>query len=318
MGTESYKTRPTKQIRVICRQQLGDLLLHQPTIECLAQQSGHDVAIVTREGHRPLVDVMPGAHFGNFQPGLRHGRTYCFDGKVYSTLRSLHPRGDGRTLVIPAKKRRLLHRLAFDTFASLDKGMQYTAQAIYRAAGCPPDRFAPPRLLPPPADWLPSDLPADYLLLHPTSAWQRKSWPAAHWIALLAELRLPLPVLLTSGPSDWERAQCAEIAAGLRAAGLAHLNLSGTTSLRQYIALLSQARLTLCVDGSSSHIAAAYRRPTFTLFGPSNPAHWHWPTAYSRCLWAGDYSSERHPAAAAIPPAAAAAALREFCREVQP
>ena len=66
----------------------------------------------------------------------------------------------------------------------------------------------------------------------------------------------------------------------------------------------ASAMATLCIDGSASHFSAAFGRPTLTLFGPTNPLHWHWPTPISRRLYAGDFIAERKPPTGAIPRAA--------------
>lgn len=293
--------------RVVCRQQLGDLLLHEPAIRHLAQGGGAPTDVIVRDGLQTLVRLMPHARVATGP--VRAATTYCFDTKVVSVWQALWPPAGRRILVAPAKRFRAWHRLAFGELRPFAKGDRYTALALFEAVGGAPADFAPPTLMPPPEDWLPPNLPAAYGVLHPASAWRKKAWQAERWIAALAAVPLPCPLVLTAGSADWEVALCNEIADGLRAAGVAVDNRAGKTGLKQYLALLAQARFLLCVDGSAGHIAAAFGRPTLVLFGPSNPVHWHWPTARNRMISALAFSNERYPSANAIPPAAVAAEL---------
>lgn len=301
-------------VRVVCRQQLGDLLLHEPAIRHLAKTSGAPVDVVARDGLRTLVDLMPHARHGTAP--ARATTAYCFDTKAVSLWQALWPPTRRRILVAPAKRFRFWHRLACSELRPFDKGGRYTALSLFEAVGGDPADFAPPALLAPPADWLPAGLPPVHGVLHPTSAWRKKAWRPEHWVAALTAAPPPCPVVLTGGAADWEIALCGEIEAGLRAAGIAVDNRAGRTGLKQYLALLAGARFLLCVDGSAGHIAAAFGRPTLTLFGPSNPMHWHWPTARNRMVAALAHSAERHPSADAIPPAAVAAEFASLLMEL--
>lgn len=297
---------------IICRQQLGDLLLHQPAIEFLTRSGdGHSV-VLTRESHRALVELMPGVSFGTspFSQGCQE--SYCFDRRLSSLLLASSVWRGNRTLLVPAKKVNRLHRLLFGNIVDSSKGDRYTALALFTAVGGEISDFRPPRLLPPPEDWHLSSIPRRYIVLHPTSAWQRKCFAPERWVRVLESMNIRLPIILTSGNTDWEKETCKMIENGLLALGLDIRNLSGQTSLMNYLALLSRAALTLCVDGSSSHISSAFSRPTFTLFGPTNPTHWHWPTLCSARLWAKDFSSERYPSTNSIPDGAIIEALTSF------
>lgn len=317
MLSTSNGTPSAHACQVVCRQQLGDLLLHEPAIGWLARQYGAPVMVRARAALAPLVALMPhAASTATAIPPIRH--SFCFDAKLASAWRTLAPPGTHRVLVAPAKKIHWLHRWLFAETHPFAKGDRYTALALYEAVGGMPAAFAPPRLNMPPADWLPADMPEIYGVVHPASAWQKKSWSADRWIAALAALQLPYPLVLTAGPAAWEVELCRSIAAGLRQAGGRAVDCAGMTSLRQYLALLSRSRLTLCVDGSASHVSAAFARPTFTLFGPTHPVHWHWPAAHARYLSARDFSAASYPPADAIPPAAVAAAIRAFLAEQPP
>lgn len=47
--------------------------------------------------------------------------------------------------------------------------------------------------------------------------------------------------------------------------------------------------MVLCIDGAASHLAQAFGVPTVTIFGPTHPGKWHWPTPRHRVLSARDY-----------------------------
>jgi ADP-heptose:LPS heptosyltransferase len=167
----------------------------------------------------------------------------------------------------------------------------------------------------PPADWLPVKLPKRYLLIHPTAAWKRKTWSVSGWRTVIGELhrQTGLPFVITAGTAGWETAMVEEISSDIQ---VPMLNLAGHTNLRGYLAVLSRATATLCIDGSASHLSAAFGRPTLTLFGPTNPLHWHWPTRISRRLWAGDFIAEATPPVSAIPHKAVLDAVLELLTDV--
>jgi heptosyltransferase-2 len=97
-----------------------------------------------------------------------------------------------------------------------------------------------------------------------------KRWPAAHFAALAAQLRLPV-VLLGSAK---EAALCAEIAALAEAQRPgACLDLSGRTSLDQALAVIACARAMVSNDSGLMHVAAAFGTPQVAVFGSSSPLH---------------------------------------------
>lgn len=286
-------------ILMVYRKQLGDLVLLQPAIQLLGERNAADILIATRPGFADVLDLMPGAV--RLAEGFERllAEVYCFDTKA-STLRDA-------IAAFPAKRQLILTRpepawwysvFFSKVWSAAGSRDEYRGLAFYRALGG--SDFKPAQLQVPPVDWQPSDLPERYILLHPTSAWQRKTWPASSWIAML-ERFLPhcdLPLVVTSGNEIWEQEMALEIA--VRFPGRV-TNLAGKTSLRAYLSLLSRAQLVLTVDGSASHLAAAFGRRVLTLFGPTNPSHWHYPSVRSKRLAASDYLSERHPPVVAIP-----------------
>lgn len=193
-------------------------------------------------------------------------------------------------------------------------GTAYRAALFHAMLGGHPDDFHPPRLRIPPDDWRPSGLPAAYGVIHPTSAWRSKTCSPERWIESLAGIGGDLTWVVSSGPSAWEVELARAVAEGL---GDRALNLAGRTSLRQYLALLAGAQAVLCVDGSASHLGAAFARPVLTLFGPTNPVHWHWPSPTTPRLWAADFASGSKPPLDAIPVAAMRGAIDHLLEYVR-
>ena len=73
--------------------------------------------------------------------------------------------------------------------------------------------------------------------------------------------------LLVFGESG-DREVCAEIA---HAIGPAAVDLSGQTTLGQFISLIAHCHLVISNDGGPVHIAASQGVPTVSIFGPVNP-----------------------------------------------
>jgi ADP-heptose:LPS heptosyltransferase len=307
--TADSRTGKPGDILVIYRKQLGDLLLLQPAIEHLSKRFGRPVQVRTRAGFADLLALMPGQVTLASRVVRPISRVYCFDTKRSSLADALASWPARRILVLTRPASAWWQPVFFHDVLVAQDSDEYRARLFQRAVGG--DDFRPPRLNPPPAEWLPADLPPAYVVVHPTTAWRRKTWPAENWVALLRAIqaRHSCPLLITAGSEGWEREMADAIASGLPTGTL---NLAGKTSLKNYLALLAGARAVLTVDGSASHLAAAFGRPVLTLFGPTNPAHWHYPGPLSKSLWAGDFLRERKPPVAAIPVAAATAAASEL------
>lgn len=296
-------------VLVIYRKQLGDLLLLQPALQLLSERFDAPIRVRTRPGFVDLLQLMPGDIALASNSGRNIRQVYCFDSKA-STLRdALCCWPAKRTLILTRPKSAWWHKLFFHEILTAGNRDDYRARMFQQTLGG--TDFFPPTLNAPPLDWLPDGIPEDYIVVHPTSAWRRKTWPAENWIALLNELQsqIPWPLVVTAGNEAWERSMADVITAGLTGNTL---NLAGRTSLRNYLALLAGAKAVLSVDGSAGHIAAAFGRPTLTLFGPTKQAHWHYATARSKGLSAADFTAERRPPVAAIPVATALAAARQL------
>jgi len=136
-----------------------------------------------------------------------------------------------------------------------------------------------------------------FALIAPGAAYgQAKRWPATKFAALAGRLReqKKLEVLVVGGAGDAPLAE--EIASALDPPPP---SLAGKTSLRQMLALISEAAVFISNDTGPVHMANALRVPVVAVFGPTDPrvtAPFHepatvvkrddipcWPCSYRAC-----------------------------------
>lgn len=294
----SIDSRHSGDILMIFRKQLGDLLLMQPAIQYLTEHFGVPVRVRTRPAFADLLALMPGRVTLATGVSRTISRVYCFDTKPSSIIDALISWPARRILILTRPERAWWYPVFFHEVLKVEKRGDYRARLFQQSVGA--RNFKPPCLNPPPINWFPEGLPESYIVVHPTSAWRRKTWPVTSWIAFLTQLqtRISCPLLITAGSEAWEKEMATSIAEGLPEQAF---NLAGRTSLKGYLAVLARAQAVFTVDGSASHLASAFGRPTLTLFGPTNPAHWNWPSHLSRRLWAADFCQERKPGVGSIP-----------------
>lgn len=264
------------QILVLFRKQLGDLLILQPAIALLGERHGLPVSVFCREGMADLLSLMPGQVCQAPKWPGRYRAVYSFDPKPGATFYAGLARSPDKHLLLTRRShQRASHHLVYDQFSFFEERELYRAEIFYRLAGGQPASFRPPRLNSPPAEWSLPALPDNYVLIHPTAAWRQKCWDPKAWLEALSQYREHHDWIVTSGTAEWEISLGNEIASGL---GKKTINFCGKTNLRQYIALIHGASAVLCVDGSASHLAAAFEVPSLTLFGPTNSIQWHYQT----------------------------------------
>jgi ADP-heptose:LPS heptosyltransferase len=284
---------------VIFRKQMGDVLLLQPALEHLSKSVG-SVDLYARSGFADLLALMPGnIRLAESTLFPQAEEVYCLEARPAAMLYAARTLGARRRLLLSRDIAPWWQRLIFDQYTVLSGTHVYRAKLYQDLFGFADQPFLPPRLNLPPPDWAPTGLPAAYRVLHPTAAWEHKTWAAENWAETLAKLDDGTPWLVTCGPSDWEVALASDIARRCRPGQV--FNLAGKTSLRQFLAVIAGAQATLCVDGSASHISTAFGHPTLTLFGPTNATRWHLPGSHTPCLKASDFATERKPPVNAIP-----------------
>ena len=288
---------------VIFRKQLGDVLLLEPALAKLAAYTGGPVMLATRPGFEPLLELMEQVVPAPCTLLRQASRVISFDPSSKAGLWALTTLAREKQIVVTRPKNlRTWHPWIYHAGCNAeDESVFYRAEYFFNVMPCQSSMpFHPPRLHRPPTTWLPSGLPESYILLHPTSAWQRKSWPSASWAKVLSELYAQGigPFVVTGGRAQWE---VDYVTALEEAANVPIINLCGKTSLRGYLAVISRASLVLCVDGSATHLAAAFQRPSVTLFGPTHPLHWHFPSSIATLIDARIYADEAKPPVSSIP-----------------
>ena len=277
----------------VFHKQIGDLVLLQPALERLAQASGSAVDLITRSTFEPLVSLMPAISFRS-KPSLRaYDALWCFDYTRKSAVFSFLSRAARKHLLInPGAPVRWHHRTIFSNIFAPDLGQTYIAEYYWRHTNVGgTEHFGCPKLKAPPAAWEFPLSSRGYLHVNPTSGWKSKNWTPEKWartIDRLTELGIG-PTVMTSGGQEWQKEHCERICQQLKCPVE---NVAGLTTLEAYLSIIWHAKLVLTVDGSASHIAAAYQRKCVTLFGHTCATHWHRETGYSRAVTTGKILGE--------------------------
>ena len=111
-----------------------------------------------------------------------------------------------------------------------------------------------------------------FVHLHPASRWQFKCWSAEKNAHLIDQLvARGERVLITAAPDAAEQAFVETILARTKAPVI---NWAGTLSIKQLVALVAQAKVSVCVDSMPLHVASATSTPVVALFGPSGDQEW--------------------------------------------
>lgn len=279
---------------VIFYKQLGDVLLLEPALAKLAAAYQRKVILHTRNDFAPLVELMENVKIAGFPAMEKVSKLISFNPTQRAALTALLMNAESKVAVFKSPSIiRWWHHLAYtDGCLWHADSLIYRPRYFFDATPCEAVQpYRPPQLLPPPEDWFPSNIPSRYVLLHGTSAWKRKSWPAEKWAKVLDQLHDAGigPFVCTSGSAYWELNFIQELERSTQAS---ILNLAGQTDLKAYLALVAKAKMVLCIDGSVTHIAAAFRRPCVTLFGPTNPVHWHSPSEHTELVSARQFTNE--------------------------
>lgn len=286
---------------VVFHKQLGDLLLLEPTLAKLHAHHGAPVAVITRSGHEPLLELMASAEYQPGYPLAWRSHLYCYDPKSKSAWRSLITPAARKVAILPARAEMAwYHPLVFGSPIIPELRAEYVAEYFWQHTPVPAkEAFRLPRLARPPEEWRPAGFSnAPFVLINPTSGWKQKMWRADRWVEVLraARLQFDARLLMTSTSIDWQLAHCREITDS--AVSLVE-SLSSGTSLREFLWLCSRARAILTVDGAASHLAQAFGVPSLTLFGPTSMENWHRDTERNFAVQApardGKYSMKHLP-----------------------
>ncbi len=111
-----------------------------------------------------------------------------------------------------------------------------------------------------------------FVHLHPASRWKFKCWPAEKWAALIDRLASAGErIVLSAAPDPAEAVLVDDI---LKRTQAPVLNLAGMLSIKELVALIARAKLSICVDSMPLHVAGAVGTPVVALFGPSGDIEW--------------------------------------------
>jgi heptosyltransferase-2 len=107
---------------------------------------------------------------------------------------------------------------------------------------------------------------APYAVLVPGSAWETKRWHAEGFRKTAVFLKdRGFRVVLLGGPED-------AVTNHQVADGLDVIDLAGKTSISDAMYVVSQAKLVVCNDSMSLHMASAFKIPTVAVFCATSPA----------------------------------------------
>lgn len=274
---------------VVFHKQLGDLTLLEPAIAKLRAHHGSPIIVMTRSGHAPLLQLMPGVVFQK-GPALRwFSHLYCYDRLSKSAIRTIFTPAGRKIGILPEiEEVKWYHKYIFGPRIVPEIADTYVAEYFWQHTPVPAtEPFRMPQLQRPPEAWqIPSVGDSPFVLINPTSGWRQKMWKAERWVELMQALHAQYGwrFLMTSVSTDWQVNHCREIAEG---AGPLVQSLSNGTTLEQFLWLCSRASMVLTVDGAASHLSQAFGVPTLTMFGPTSSANWHRTTGISVCVQAG-------------------------------
>jgi ADP-heptose:LPS heptosyltransferase len=131
------------------------------------------------------------------------------------------------------------------------------------------------------------------VVVNPGAGWVTKRWPPAHFSDLIDRLAAEgCACVLIGGKAEADRAASAEVVAGCRQAPQ---DLTGQTSVRELVALISLAGVHVGGDTGSSHIAAALGKPAIGLYSITKPERSCPYGQIDRCHYHPVALSEIHP-----------------------
>jgi ADP-heptose:LPS heptosyltransferase len=271
---------------LVCHQgALGDLILTLPAIKALRdalqpvwlEMMGHPWTLALVHGH-PYADAVRDINRGDMAPLFQEHAplpaamkgylgqfdvAFCF-ARSETLANSLLRAGIRQTFTLPCFPDKRMHVIdhhlaslrAFGIAASPTPPMIFPCEAAQEEAK---------------AFFLHKGWDLDAICaLHPGAGSRKKAWPASRFAALGRALaRESKKLLICQGPADEQIT--AEVLKGL--AGIPYL-LVQDLPITQLAALLSCVSLFIGNDSGVSHLAAALKRPTIALFGPTDPVVW--------------------------------------------
>ena len=131
-------------------------------------------------------------------------------------------------------------------------------------------------------------VPGARIALHPGSGSPHKSWAAANWVTVAADLQRRFQCQLMVVAGEAESGRLPEFLRRLEAAGVDH-DVLDSRPLPELADHLAGCRIFLGHDTGPAHLASACGVPCLLLFGPTDPAVWAPPGPRVRVLRAPDH-----------------------------
>jgi ADP-heptose:LPS heptosyltransferase len=291
---------------------LGDLLTALPALRALRRGlPGHRVTLAIPRHMAVLArltgavdDVLAVPGLGPLPPYGPVDIAVNLHGRGPQSHRALHAIGAGRLMAFshpdfPADRGPSWHPAEHEVDRWCRLVAWYGIRADRDDLGLPP----PGRVSPAPGA----------VVVHPGAGFPARRWPAERYAAVAAALRAEGCTVVVTGSAR-------ESAITRRVASLAGLDptadLAGRTSLLDLGALVAGARLVICGDTGTGHLATAYGTPSVLLFGPTCPRLWGPPRRpWHTVLWTGHqgdpHGREPDPGLLEIPVAEVVAAALE-------
>ena len=118
-----------------------------------------------------------------------------------------------------------------------------------------------------------------FIIFHPTGKFQCRLYPEKSRNTLLQLLNsLNIPIIVTGGKSDIDRQVLAEMPVLQNV-----YSLIGKISIEECAALTDMSSAFVGVDTFNCHLAAAFNKPIFVIFGPNIPEVWSpWSNALQK------------------------------------
>ena len=137
---------------------------------------------------------------------------------------------------------------------------EHLASAMFHLGA--PRCMIPRAKLPPYPDGPPAQAKENIVVLHPAATGIRKTWPAANFVAVAAQMKHQGldPVFIGGAADDLSPFS-------------AYRTMQGAP-LSEVQKLIASAALLVGNDSGPAHIAAAFRVPVMVIFGSSDPAIW--------------------------------------------
>jgi heptosyltransferase-3 len=297
-----------KRALVIKLRHHGDVLLASPVLAVLKSAAPHleidalvyDDTTAMLEGHPALAKLHA---VGRRWRTVGSARRLVAEGRLFSSLRARryeliihlceHPRGawlarylGARWSVAPAvRNRSRFWERSFTHLYPLPKNgrrhqVELNLDALRRIGVQPPPGERHTRIIA--GDEAEASVKAllgreglserGFVHIHPASRWKFKCWPAHKNAELIESLAARGErVVLTAAPDAEETALVEDILKRTRAPVL---NLGGKLTVKELVALIARAKLSICVDSMPMHVASAVGTPVVALFGPSGDLEW--------------------------------------------